>query len=98
MYLGKVAGNVVSSVKHHSYKNQKILLVHPLHPDGTESAGTMVAVDTVQAGIGDRVLVASEGRSATEILKFDKRMPLRSVIVAVIDEIDWSYQKKSMEK
>lgn len=92
MYLGRVVGSVVSTVTHFSYRNKKILLVRPVHPDGRESAGTMIAVDTVDAGIGDTVLVASEGRSATEILKFEKRMPLRSVIVAVIDEIDWSYR------
>jgi len=90
MFLGKVTGNIVSTEKHPSYNNKKIMLVHPLHPDGSENRKTMVAVDTVGAGIGDTVLVASEGRSATEILKFEKRQPLRSVIVAIVDEIQWS--------
>jgi len=89
MYLGKVTGYVVSTQKHVAYNNKKIMTVRPMQPDGTETAKTMVAVDTIGAGIGDQVLVASEGRSATEILKLDKRMPLRSVIVAIVDEIQY---------
>jgi ethanolamine utilization protein EutN len=87
MYLGKVCGNLVSTVKHHSFNNKKILLVRPMLPDNTLKSATMVAVDTVGAGVGDIVLVASEGRSATEILRFKKRMPLRSVIVGIVDQI-----------
>jgi len=90
MYICKVIGSIVSTIKHHAYQNQKILLVRPMTPDGQMKSGTMVAVDTVDAGVGDVVLVASEGRSATEILGFERRMPLRSVILGVVDRIDMS--------
>jgi microcompartment protein CcmK/EutM len=88
MYLGRVIGNIVSTVKHSAFENKKILLVKPMQPDGKEKKSTIVAVDTVGAGENDIVLVASEGRSATEILGFDQRMPLRSVIVAIVDRIN----------
>jgi ethanolamine utilization protein EutN len=88
MILCKVIGSIVSTIKHDSFKNQKIMLVRPVNPDGTLKKGTMVAIDTVCAGIGDTVLVASEGRSAMELLGFTKREPLRSVIVGVVDRID----------
>lgn len=88
MYLGRVIGNVVASVKHSAFKNKKILLVKPVQPDGSEKIATMVAVDTVGAGKNDVVLVASEGRTATEILGFNERMPLRSVIIAIVDCIN----------
>jgi ethanolamine utilization protein EutN len=88
MYLGRVIGNVVSTVKHSAFDNKKILLVKPLQPDGSVKKSTMVAVDTVGAGENDVVLVASEGRTAAEILAFDERMPLRSVIIAIVDDID----------
>lgn len=88
MYLGRVTGNVVSSIKHFAFNNKKILLVRPLQPDGSMKKATMVAVDTVGAGENDVVLVASEGRTATEILGFENRMPLRSVIVAIVDHIN----------
>jgi len=86
--LGRVKGCVVSTVKHPSYEGKKVLLVEPVSPDGTPKRGTVVAVDTVGAGDGDIVLVASEGRSATEILGFSTRMPLRSVIIGIVDHIE----------
>jgi ethanolamine utilization protein EutN len=88
MILGKVVGNIVSTMKHASYHNQKILLVRPVTPEGKLKSGTMVAVDTVGAGEGNVVLVASEGRAAMEILAFSSRQPLRSVIVGIVDSID----------
>lgn len=88
MIICKVIGSIVSTIKHDSFKNQKIMLVRPVNPDGTMKQGTMVAIDTVCAGVGDTVLVASEGRSAMELLGFTKREPLRSVIVGVVDRID----------
>lgn len=90
MIMCKVIGSIVSTIKHDSFKNQKIMLVKPINPDGTLKSGTMIAIDTVCAGVGDLVLVASEGRSAVELLGFSKREPLRSVIVGVIDTIDIS--------
>jgi len=47
----------------------------------------MVAVDLVGAGRGDVVLVASEGRAAQELLHMPARMPMRSIIVAIVDKI-----------
>jgi microcompartment protein CcmK/EutM len=47
----------------------------------------MVAVDTVGAGVGNTVLVASEGRAAMEILGFPVRQPLRSVVVGIVDRV-----------
>lgn len=88
MYLGKVVGKVVATVKHHSYKNQKLLLVAPMQPDGSLKRTTILSVDTVGAGVNDVVLTVSEGRSAAEILEFEKRIPLRSVIIAIVDHID----------
>ena len=64
------------------------MLVHPSDKDGKKNGDTIVAVDTVRAGVGDLVIVASEGRTATEILKFEKRVPLRSVIIGIIDRVD----------
>ena len=88
MILGRVKGCVVSTVKHPSYEGRKVLLVEPVSPDGSPRKGTLVAVDTVGAGEGDIVLVVSEGRSATEILGFTSRMPLRSVIIGIVDHIE----------
>jgi ethanolamine utilization protein EutN len=88
LYLAKVVGRIVSTAKHHSYENKILYLVRPVDPQGEPVSASMVAVDTVGAGEGDMVLVASEGRSAAEILAFDKRMPLRSIIVGIVDKIN----------
>ena len=70
------------------------MLVKPINPDGSFKSGTMVAVDTIHSGIGDTVLVASEGRSATEILGFNKREPLRSIIIGFVDKINCNNKKE----
>jgi len=50
MILCKVVGSIVSTIKHPSYDDQKLMIVRPVSPDGTLKSGTMVAVDTVGAG------------------------------------------------
>ena len=87
MTLGKVIGSIVSTIKHECYHNKRIMLVRPIDPHGKEQKGTMVAVDAVGAGPGDVVLVDTEGRSATEIMGFPRRMPLRSVIIGIVDTV-----------
>ncbi|MBM3264888.1 MAG: EutN/CcmL family microcompartment protein [candidate division Zixibacteria bacterium] len=88
MTVGRVVGNVVSTVKHPLYNGQKILLVQPVDPvHGKPGGNTVVAVDTVGVGIGELVLVATEGRAASEILKVP-RGPVRSIIVGIVDEIE----------
>ncbi len=87
MIIGKVIGNLVSTQKHAAYHNRKLLVVKPINLQGKEEKETIIAVDTVDAGIGDKVLVMSEGNSTTEELGFKKRQPLRSIVIAIIDQI-----------
>lgn len=87
MILGRVVAQVVSSVKHEAYQKRTVLVVRPVSPDGTPRKGAIVAVDTVGAGEGDMVLVASEGKAAMEILGYSHRIPIRSVIVGIVDRI-----------
>jgi microcompartment protein CcmK/EutM len=89
MILAQVIGSLVSTVKHECYQSRKIMLVKPINPDGEVKSGLIVAVDTVGCGVGDTVLVASEGRSAMEILGLKKRAPLRSIITAIVDRVDY---------
>lgn len=93
MILCKVIGSIVSTIKHESYRNKKIMLVRPISPGGGFQSGTMVAIDTVCAGVGDTVLVMSEGRSTMDILEFKKREPLRSLIIGVVDRVDTNNHK-----
>lgn len=85
MILGKVIGRVVSTLKHPDYAGSKILLVRPIGLDGGFKEGSVIiAIDSVLAGPGDTVLVNQEGKAARKIMG-RKKVPARSVIVAVVD-------------
>lgn len=87
MKLGKVIGNVTSTVKHPILNGEKILIVRPINADGSTAGSAMYALDKAQAGVGDTVLVLDEGNSARSILK-DKTAPMRTVIVGIVDEVE----------
>lgn len=86
MVLARVTGTVVSTMKLEILKGYKILIVQPLN-DRLDTAGkSLLAIDTVQAGTGDTVLVLDEGNSARMILG-DPAAPVRTVVVGVVDAV-----------
>lgn len=87
MKIARVVGNVVSTVKHASLFGHRLLLVDEEFSDGSLARKPRLALDSVDAGEGDRVLVADEGNAAAQVLG-RPRGPVRTVIVGVIDEID----------
>jgi microcompartment protein CcmK/EutM len=86
MYLGRVVGSVVATVKISHLAGRRLLLVDQLGLDGQETGEYDIAVDVVQAGPGDTVLVLDEGNGARQILELDPGA-VRAVIVGVVDEI-----------
>ncbi len=89
MYVGKVIGTVVSTVKISHLEGRKLLLVDQLDLDGQETGAYDIAVDVAQAGPGDTVLVIDEGNGARQILGIDPGA-IRAVIVGVVDEVSLS--------
>ncbi len=87
MILAKVTGNVVSTIKASGYESRKILIVQPITPDGKPGGKSFLAVDTLQAGAGDIVLVMEEGGSARLILGEPETFTVKSVIAGIVDEI-----------
>jgi ethanolamine utilization protein EutN len=86
MKLGLVVGTVVTPVQHPAYDGQRLLAVRPLDPDGTPAKDRMfVAVDRVDAGVGDRVLLMAEGSSVRALV--GEQAPIRCAVVGVVDEI-----------
>jgi ethanolamine utilization protein EutN len=85
MKLAQVAGTVVSPISHEFYDGQRLLLCDLIDPDGTTN-GYLIAVDVVNAGVGERVLICDEGTSARQIYGISTG-PVRSVIVGIVDEI-----------
>jgi microcompartment protein CcmK/EutM len=86
MILGKVIGNVVSTIKLKIYEGYKILVVQPVDPDGSRLGQAVLAIDTVQAGVGDTVLVIDEGNSARVIIG-DATAPVRCVVAGIVDHV-----------
>ncbi len=86
MFLARVVGEVVATIKHPHLAAQKLLLVHAVTPDDASAGRVLIAVDTVQAGEGDRVLVNDEGNGAAQVLRRG-RGAIRTVIVGVVDEV-----------
>lgn len=89
MILGKVIGNVVATAKHPTYEGEKVMMVKPIDPDLNDNGKTLLAIDKVQAGINDIVLVMTEGNSARAVMNKPGTL-VNSVIVGIVDEIDSS--------
>ncbi len=86
MYIGRVAGSVVSTVKISHLAGRRLLLVDQLGADGKETGDYDICVDVARAGPGDTVLVLDEGNGARQILGLDPGA-IRAVIVGVVDEV-----------
>jgi len=84
--LAKVVGEVVSTVKFHTYEGQKLLQVRPMNLRGESVLHPFTAIDLVDAGTGDEVLVCLEGKSAMDALGLGDN-PVDAVILAVVDEV-----------
>ena len=86
MILGRVLGEVVATRKHASHEGRKVLLVQPLNPDDSERGEPLLALDAVDAGIGDRVLVVQEGYAAMTAVG-RPNSPIDMTIIGVVDEV-----------
>ncbi len=88
MLLAKVKGNLVSTQKNSNLTGHKLLLVHPIDLNSNYiGKNDVVAIDIVDAGIGDTVLLVQEGKAVQQILGH-RNAPVHSVVVAVVDSID----------
>ncbi len=86
MRLARVRGTVVATVKHPTYQGHKLLLCQPVDPSGQPRGAQVLAVDRVQAGVGDLVLVMTEGNGVRQLLGADAG-PIRSLVVGIVDEV-----------
>jgi microcompartment protein CcmK/EutM len=86
MYIGKVIGTVVATIKISHLDARKLLLVEQVDLRGKETGYYDIAVDVVQAGPGDTVMVLDEGNGARQILEIDPGA-VRAVVVGIVDEV-----------
>nr|NQU89548.1 EutN/CcmL family microcompartment protein [Bacteroidota bacterium] len=88
MKLGKVIGNVVSTISVEAYKSRKILVVQPIDPTGKASGKSVLAIDAVQAGVGDIVLTLEEGNSARQIINEPGAGTVKHVVAGIVDSVN----------
>ncbi|HVO39400.1 MAG TPA: EutN/CcmL family microcompartment protein [Spirochaetia bacterium] len=88
MTLARVVATVVSTEKHPHYRGQKILVVQPVDPAGAPKGKSLLAVDGVQAGIGDLVLVVDEGGSARAVIGDESAVTIRTATCGIVDRVD----------
>jgi ethanolamine utilization protein EutN len=87
VFIARVIGEVVSTIEHPTLRDKKLLVIERLTEHGEPTGNSQLAVDSVDAGEGDVVLVLDEGGSAGLVTGLDNP-PIRTVIVGVIDSID----------
>ena len=88
MILARVLGNVVATQKNARYGDARIMLVQPINPDGTPRGSTMLALDSVDAGEGDIVIVVQEGWSASTASTGEAGAAIDCAIIGVVDSIE----------
>lgn len=86
MILGKVCGTIHSTINHEFYDGKRLLLVDKLDAYLKPTGNYLICIDSVDAGVGETVLMLDEGNGARQIMG-DPKAPLRSIIVGIIDEV-----------
>ncbi len=86
MFLARVVGEVVATIKHDDLAGRKLLLVQRVTGTDAPTGKPVIAVDHVDAGPGDLVLVLDEGNGAAQVLR-RPRGAVRTVVVGVVDEV-----------
>ena len=87
MLLGRVVGNLVATQKNDKLEGAKLLLVQPLDLEGRDRGTTVLAIDGVDAGEGDRVLLIQDGRSAQLVLGRGVAA-VDAAVIGVVDAVE----------
>ena len=88
MILAKVVGNVVATQKNQRYEGGRVMLCQKLTPEFVETGDTLLALDSVDAGEGDVVLIVQEGWSASTASTGKAGAAIDSAIIGVVDRVD----------
>ncbi len=88
MILARVLGNVVATQKNERYASARVMLCQPVTPEGEEVGATLLALDSVDAGAGDTVLIVQEGWGASTAATGEQGAAIDSAIIGVVDRVD----------
>jgi ethanolamine utilization protein EutN len=88
LILARVLGNVVATQKNERYASARVMLCQPVTPEGEEWGATLLALDSVDAGEGDIVIIVQEGWGASTAATGEQGAAIDSAIVGVVDQVD----------
>jgi microcompartment protein CcmK/EutM len=87
MVIARIVGSVVSTQKNAKLEGAKLLLAQPLDLEGKDRGPAVIAIDAVDAGVGDRVLLVLDGKAA--MMALNRGLAgVDAAIVGVVDTID----------
>ena len=86
MQIGRVVGTVVATQKHRKLDGAKLLLVQPLTLDDKPRGIPLLTIDSVGAGVGEKVLIVIEGKAAGAALR-RKAAPVDAAIIGIVDQV-----------
>lgn len=89
MQICRVVGTVVSTQKNRKLEGAKLLLVQPISLEGQDRGTALLAIDSVGAGVGERVLVVIEGKAAGDALR-RKAAAVDAAIIGIVDSLEYS--------
>ena len=88
MLIARVIGNVVATQKNQRYEGASVMLCRQIAPEGDDMDYTCLALDSVNSGVGDTVIIVQEGWSASTAATNRPGAAIDSAIVGVVDYID----------
>ncbi|GIW97958.1 MAG: hypothetical protein KatS3mg111_1291 [Pirellulaceae bacterium] len=89
MQIALVVGHATATVKHPTLEGQKLLVAQPLMRDGCSADGPpLLVVDRLGAGIGDQIVITSDGRAVRELFGLENS-PIRWTVLGMADRPDW---------
>ena len=86
MIYARVTGRITSTIGHPDLAARRLLVCDKLDAVGQPTGGYVIAVDTVDAGAGETVIILDEGNGARQVLDVPD-MPVRSVVVGIVDAV-----------
>jgi ethanolamine utilization protein EutN len=87
MLIGRIIGQLVATHKHPSHEGRKVLIVQPLNLDGSDRGDAVLALDAVDAGVGDRILLSTDGWASSSAAG-RPQSPIDMAVIGFIDEIE----------
>ena len=85
MVLARVEGNLVATRKHPSFESWRLVICQPIGSQGQVEGAPVIAIDSLDAGMHQQVVISSDGKAARKAVGVDKS-PVRWLVTGIVDE------------